>query len=487
MFNNTQVVENHLFEMEGQYFFFDVRKCDLYNLDIVAYIIAELCNDRTSEEIISLASNQLSLPYSSVKEVFDELVELGLIYDKDNNDNGYSDPSFNFEKENVVSTLALHIVHDCNLRCTYCYGDGGSYGGERKKMPEEVALKSIDFLVNQNYGEHKVFNISFFGGEPFMNFDLIKEVTEYCRSIENRTDLRFNLGLTTNGTCFTEEILEYVEKNRISIGISIDGPKYIHDEYRKYASKKGSYDDVMEGANKLLKQRDGRVTARITVTKQNLNIFDITQQIEKLGFKKINFALVSVDKDSPLAIGEENYPEIAKEYKKIANKMIESVKRKERFHTNLFYSHLRLLNKKEFMFYACGAGRRYLAVSPEGNFYLCQRFVGIDKYKVGNIYEGLTTDLNEFASSIKVTARKGCSKCWARFLCGGACLYQAINNEDSLLSAPEQDCKTYKDLYEATMYLYWKLTEEDDTLIDRLLAPAGSNYYDENNEDKIVI
>ncbi|WP_410771650.1 radical SAM protein [Fontibacillus sp. BL9] len=480
MIEYPRIVENHVFKMNDQSLLFDVNRCKLFSIDDPTSVVAELCDGRHVQALRETAADILSLRKEEIDQLLSELDEAGLLSEA---------PSVigsKFEELGVptnysVSALALHVIHDCNLRCAYCYGGGGDFGGERVAMSEEVALKAVDFLIRES-GDQQSLNITFFGGEPLMNLPLIKKVTEYCRQKERETGKTFNLGMTTNGTLLTDKTLKYLNENRISVGISIDGPKETHDKYRRYEDQSGSFDRLMEGTRKLLDSRDGRVTARITVTRDNLNIVDITKFISELGFRKVNLALVSTSDGSPLSIRKEDLHYIAEQYQQLAEEFIASIKEKKRYFINVFTSRLELLHNRKFMFYDCGAGRRYMAVSPEGGIYMCHRFVGMEEQRMGDLDHGFSEDMLRDVVNSHVEQKEGCGDCWARYMCGGGCFYNSVEKGGTLRSSPGDFCDSYKSLFETTMYLYHQLQSYDDTIIDRLLAPRGSNYFDEIDE-----
>ena len=467
-----------MFEMEGKQFIFDVYKSNLYALDSLCYEVAKLCNGDDIQQVYKTVSAKVALKESEFTEIIDELSELGLIFEKDNMPKYISE--FNpdiIPDDYPIYALALHVVHDCNLRCAYCYGEGGSYGGVRKPMSKEVAIRAIDFLLEQGK-DQKEYSVIFFGGEPLMNFELIKVVTQYCKAKEQEKDIKIYLGMTTNGTLLTEEVLDFLDENDISVGVSIDGPQEVNDTCRKCVDGSGSFAKILPNIKEIIRRRDGRVTARVTLTKKHLNMYDIAQYMEELGFRKVNVALVSADEKSPLAIQKEDYQTISNEYKKIAEKTFQSIKNRERFFTNIFTSHLRILDNKNPLIFNCGAGRKYMAVSPEGDLYLCHRFAGENQYKMGNVYSGIIAERRKEVFRAHVDAREECSECWARYLCGGGCFYDSYEKGGDLMSAPEDYCDSYRDLYEITMCLYWKIKELNPEILETLFEEPGKNYFD---------
>lgn len=441
-----KLIENHIFKSENEYFLFCVNNMQAFEIDKEMFECLSL-----------LKSGSEEIPYE-YDEVLKELIENKILIDKDE-DEGKN--CFGKVEEYVdfpLKSFALHLVHDCNLRCTYCYGEGGSYGGERKPMTEEVAIKAIDFLLDHS-GDLNNIGITLFGGEPLLNMPLIKKIVNYCREKEKETGKEISLGTTTNATLLDEETRKYLNENNITVGISIDGPKEVHDSCRVNVNGTGSYDQMIENTKELIKERDGRVTARITLTRNYMQMDQIMQFIEKLGFRKVNIAFVSGEDESPITIKEDDFKVIAEEYHKIANRMLETLRNDEPFYNNLFYSHLRQLHDKNPMLYNCGAGRKYMSVDPEGNIFICHRFVGKDDYKVGTVFTDINKEKVREVAYAHVEHKEGCKECWARYLCAGGCFYNSYEKGKNLLAAPEAYCDLYKKQYEVSIELYSKMKE----------------------------
>lgn len=447
----NKLIENHTFSTSKGNYFFGVNKFDLFKMDDDIYeCVKRIKNGGKIEE--------------ENPELIDELIEAGILVENEKLNNYGKVWEF---VDFPVQSLALHLVHDCNLRCTYCYGDGGSYGGVRKPMSEEVAMQAVDFLIKNSQDLEQV-NITLFGGEPLLNMPLIHKIVEYCKVKEKETGKKITLSTTTNATLLNEETRTYLNENNISVGISIDGPREIHDSCRVNVEGNGSFDYMIHNTEKLLEERDGRVTARITVTRNCLEIDRIMRYIEKMGFRKVNVAFVSGEDDSPITIKQEDFIKIGKEYEKIAERMYEALKNDIPFYNNIFYSHLRQLNKKFPMLYSCGAGRKYFAVDPDGNLYICHRFVGKDEYKVGNVFGTINREKVGEVAYAYVEHKDECKSCWARYLCAGGCFYNSYENGGNLLAAPKEYCELYKKMYEVAIELYYRLNEISPDFMDEL-------------------
>lgn len=467
MKEKVYLLENHAFEIDKRYYIYEVYGENILSVDYVTYCVAKTSNNKFVEEIIKELHSTQGISEIEIVEAINELKDIGLLKEKPE-ELKHRCSDIDFPTEMGISGLALHLVHDCNLRCTYCYGAGGSFGGPRDYMSEETAIKAIDFLLKQN-PKNKKFSIIYFGGEPLLNFELLKKVTKYCRDIEKRSDKSFSLGMTTNGTLVSEQVLQFCDDNNISISISIDGTKEVHDECRKCADGSGSFDKLIDNVNNLLRKRDGKATARITLTRKNLALYDILNGVENMGFKKVNVALVSVDENSPLNINQSDFPILREEYIKIAKDVLNKSKRKEYSAANIFYPYLKMFHKKQIMFYNCGAGRHYLAVSPDGGLYLCHRFAGMDEYKLGDVEEGLIEGKQKDIINSYVDAKNKCDICWARYICGGGCFYNSVEKGGKINDAPEYYCDSYKDIFEIAIYLYELIKESNPEFLDQLV------------------
>lgn len=439
---DMKIIENHTFSTNTGYYFFGVNHLEAFKLDKEAF------------ECIQALNNDEDVSGRNYNDILEELIDQKILIDQDEVKHNFG------EVEEFVDfplqSLALHLVHDCNLRCTYCYGEGGSYGGERKPMTEETAYKAIDFLIS-NSGELSSVNITLFGGEPLLNMPLIKKIVEYSRKKEQETGKKITLGTTTNGTLLTEETRKYLTDNDITVGVSIDGPKEVHDSCRININGQGSYDQMIENTKNLINERSGRVTARITLTRNCMQMDKIMQFIEGMGFRKVNIAFVSGDDDAPITIKKDDFEIIAQEYEKIADRMVNALEHNVPFYNNLFYSHLRQLNNKKPMLYNCGAGRKYMAVDPDGNLFICHRFVGKDDYKLGTVFSEINKEKVKEVAYAYVDHKETCKSCWARYLCAGGCFYNSYDRGGNLLAAPDVYCDLYKKQYEISIELYSRI------------------------------
>lgn len=353
--------------------------------------------------------------------------------------------------ESNISALTLMIAQECNMRCTYCYGEGGEYNN-KGKMKIKVAKKAVDYLV-ENSKELNL-HIAFLGGEPLLNFPLIKETVEYCKDIEKKSKKRFFYTITTNGTLLNKEIEEYLIENKIICQISMDGAKEKHDQNRYFANKKGSYDIVVEKTKTMREQN--LVTARATVTPENIDYQKIFDHLNGLHFKAIPIAVAQN------MVDDSEYDKILEEYKKYIYYFKELIVSKQYDVARKMTDIMTAIEKIEYgseRQSGCGAGKKMYAVDIDGTLYPCHRFVGLSQFSMGDIYEG--SDSSSFLNTIDVKKRKDCKECWAQNLCLGGCPHENYTNTGNINQASLRNCKMAKMVYEELIKLYVELDDED--------------------------
>lgn len=354
------------------------------------------------------------------------------------------------EIESNISALTLMVAQECNMRCTYCYGEGGEYNN-KGKMKVEVAKKAVDYLVETS--KENNLHIAFLGGEPLLNFPLIKEIVEYCKDIEKNSKKRFFYTITTNGTLLNKEIEGYLIQNKIICQISMDGPKEKHDQNRFFANQKGSYDIVVEKTKTMREQN--LVTARATVTPENIDYQKIFDHLNGLNFKAIPIAIAQN------MVDDSEYDEILEEYRKYIYYFKELIVSKQYDIARKMTDIMTAIEKIEYgteRQSGCGAGKKMYAVDIDGTLYPCHRFVGIPQFSMGNIYEG--SDSSSFLNTIDVKKRKGCKECWAQNLCLGGCPHENYTNTGNINQASWRNCRMAKMVYEELIKLYVELDDE---------------------------
>ncbi|MFV0503718.1 MAG: thioether cross-link-forming SCIFF peptide maturase [Lachnospirales bacterium] len=354
----------------------------------------------------------------------------------------------------VIKALCIHIAHDCNLKCKYCFAEEGEYHGSRSFMTFEVGKKAIDFLV-ENSSNRINLEIDFFGGEPLMNFDVVKSLVEYGRSIEKDKNKKFRFTLTTNGVLLNDEIIEYANKHMHNVVLSLDGRKEINDNMRITLNNKSSYDVIVPKFQHLANSRNqNNYYVRGTFTKNNLDFSKDVLHMADLGFKQISVEPVVAPQDADYAISKEDLSKIFTEYENLAFEMLKRKEENKEF--NFFHFMIDLTGGpcaiKRMV--GCGAGSEYLAVTPEGNLFPCHQFVGDDEFKIGTVEDGIVnfTKRKDF-ENCNVYTKKECDNCWAKFYCSGGCAANAYANHKDILATYEVGCEMQKKRIECAIML----------------------------------
>lgn len=356
-------------------------------------------------------------------------------------------------KSNEVKALCIHICHDCNLRCRYCFADEGAYHSAREFMSEETAKKAIDFLI-ENSGNRKVLEVDFFGGEPLMCLDTIKNVVYYAKEKAAARGKKFLFTTTTNALLLNEEAIEFFNAEMENVVLSLDGRKQVHDAIRKTVNGKGSYDFVINNIKNFVKSRgDKHYYVRGTFTAKNLDFSKDVLFLADNGFDSISMEPVVTDIDD-LAIKEEHIPEILKEYERLCDEYLERYARGEGF--NFFHFNVDLeggpcLSKRVS---ACGAGNEYFSVAPNGDIYPCHQFVGDEKFKMGNVNGGaLNADIRSTFAENCLFTREKCDKCFAKYICSGGCSANNYHFEGDMNKPYGVTCEMMKKRIECGMHV----------------------------------
>ena len=332
------------------------------------------------------------------------------------------------KRETVVKALCLHIAHDCNLACRYCFAGEGEYHGERSLMSLEVGMKALDFLVEASKGRRNL-EVDFFGGEPLMNFEVVKKLVEYGRSLEEKHNKKFRFTLTTNGVLLDDEVLEFANREMSNLVLSIDGRKSVHDRMRPRRGGQGSYDEILPKFIKAAESRDQtNYYVRGTYTHHNLDFAEDVKHLAGLGFKQISVEPVVAPQDKDYAITPEDVPKLCEQYDILAKYVIDRKKEGKGF--NFFHFMIDLTGgpcvAKRLS--GCGSGTEYLAVAPNGDLYPCHQFVGLEGFLMGNVNDGVTnTVMRDKFKLCNVYSREECRKCFAKFYCSGGCAANAYN------------------------------------------------------------
>ena len=406
------------------------------------------------------ALSEISCLEEDKREVISELFSLakaGRLYTKDI----YENYIFDFKKrQTVVKALCLHIAHDCNLACQYCFAEEGEYHGKRALMPFEIGKKALDFLV-KNSGSRVNLEVDFFGGEPLLNWQVVKDLVAYGRSLEEPYHKKFRFTLTTNGVLLNDEILEFCNKEMANIVLSIDGRKEIHDKMRPFRGGQGSYDIVVPKYQKTAESR-GQMNyyVRGTFTRHNLDFAKDVLHLADLGFEQISVEPVVADENKDYALRMEDVPTLLDEYDKLAKEIIRYKKEGKAFHFFHFMIDLEGGPCVAKRLSGCGSGTEYLAVTPWGDFYPCHQFVGQEEFLMGNVDEGiLRTDIRDKFKQCNVYAKEKCRNCFAKFYCSGGCAANAHNFHGEITDVYEIGCMLQRKRIECAIMLKAAVTE----------------------------
>ena len=385
--------------------------------------------------------------YNEVKELIEE--------ERLFTDDIYKDFVMDFKKRTtVVKALCLHIAHDCNLACKYCFADEGEYHGKRELMSYEVGKKALDFLV-ANSGSRTNLEVDFFGGEPLMNFEVVKQLVKYGRSLEEPNNKKFRFTLTTNGVLLDDDILEFANKEMSNLVLSLDGRKEVHDLMRPRRGGQGSYDTVVPKFIKAAESRNQmNYYVRGTYTRNNLDFAKDVIHMADLGFEQISVEPVVADKSESYAIREEDIDTLIKQYDELTAEMIKRKKEGKPF--NFFHFMIDLSGgpcvAKRLS--GCGSGTEYLAVSPSGDLYPCHQFMGMKDFLLGNVDEGvIRTDIRDEFKLCNVYAKEKCKNCFAKFYCSGGCAANSYNFSGSINGTYEIGCELQKKRIECAIAL----------------------------------
>ena len=429
----------HQYKNNGYNIVLDVCSGSVHVVDDLVYDVIALYEEMDPDEIVKRLPQY---PENEIREAYDEITELkdqGQLFTED----VYKDAIIDFKKrKTVVKALCLHIAHDCNLACKYCFAEEGEYHGGRALMSYEVGKKALDFLI-ANSGNRVNLEVDFFGGEPLMNFQVVKDLVAYGRSKEKEFNKKFRFTLTTNGMLLTDEVMEFVNKEMANVVLSIDGRKEVHDFMRPTRNGKGSYDLIIDKFKKMAEMRhQTNYYVRGTFTHYNLDFSKDVLHLADMGFKQISAEPVVAPDDMDYAIREEDLPQLFEEYDNLAKEMVKREKEGNGF--NFFHFMIDLtggpcLYKR---LSGCGSGTEYLAVTPWGDLYPCHQFVGMEQFKLGNVDTGIEkTDIVDEFKLCNVYAKDKCKDCFARFYCSGGCAANSYNFHGNLLDAYDIGCE----------------------------------------------
>lgn len=461
----------HQYKNNGFNIVMDVNSGSVHVVDPVVYdaieILAELAGDMAdarplSESEKAAVREKLSGAYEC-PEIDEALEDIQLLIDREElfTADLYKDYVLDFKKrKTVVKALCLHIAHDCNLACRYCFAEEGEYHGRRALMSFEVGKKALDFLI-ANSGNRRNLEVDFFGGEPLMNWDVVRQLVEYGRSKEEEYNKKFRFTLTTNGVLLNDEVMEFCNREMGNVVLSLDGRPEVNDKMRPFRNGKGSYELIVPKFQKFADSRNqNNYYVRGTFTRENLDFSQDVIHFADLGFKQMSIEPVVASPEEPYAIREEDLPKIMEEYDKLA---VEYIKRQKEGRGFNFFHFMLDLNQGPCVakrLSGCGSGTEYLAVTPWGDLYPCHQFVGEEKFLLGNVDDGITnTEVRDEFKLCNVYAKDKCRDCFARFYCSGGCAANSYNFHGSILDAYDIGCEMQKKRIECAIMIKAALAE----------------------------
>ncbi len=448
----------HQYKLNNYNIVLDTYSGAIHTVDDLAYDIISLYKEKTEEEIVNLMlkkyKNDSTITREEIISCIEDIKELeknGKLFSKDI----YENYAFDFKnRKTEIKALCLHVAHTCNLNCEYCFASQGKYHGERALMSYEVGKRALDFLIENSGNRHNL-EVDFFGGEPLMNFEVVKKLVEYARKQEKIYNKNFRFTLTTNGLLINDEVIDFVNKEMSNVVLSLDGRKEVHDHLRKTITGEGSYDIIIPKFKKLVEARKGKnYYIRGTFTHNNVDFLKDILHMADLGFKELSMEPVVCAPNEPYALTEQDLPIIKEQYELLAKEMI---KRDSENNGFTFYHYMLDLTHGPCIYKrisGCGSGTEYLAVTPWGDLYPCHQFVGDEKFKLGDIYNGITnTKIRDEFKLCNAYARPECKDCWAKLYCSGGCAANSYHATGSVLGTYKYGCELLKKRIECAIMI----------------------------------
>lgn len=450
----------HQYKSNGYNIVLDVNSGSVHVVDDLSYDVISMFENSTKDDIVEKLKSDYS--EEDVLEAYEEvsmLKEEELLF----TENIYKQYITDFKKrKTVVKALCLHIAHDCNLACKYCFAEEGEYHGRRALMSLEVGKKALDFLI-ENSGNRRNLEVDFFGGEPLMNWEVVKELVRYGRSKEEEYNKKFRFTLTTNGVLLNDEVMEFVNREMSNVVLSLDGRKEVNDKMRPFRNGTGSYDLIVPKFRKLAESRNQtNYYVRGTFTHDNLDFSNDVIHFADLGFKQMSIEPVVGDDDEKYAIKQEDLPVIMEEYDKLAKEYIKRQKEGNGFNFFHFMIDLEQGPCVAKRLSGCGSGTEYLAVTPWGDLYPCHQFVGQEEFLLGNVFEGIKrTEICDEFKMCNVYAKEKCQKCFAKYYCSGGCAANSYKFHGSITDAYDIGCEMQRKRIECAIMIKAALADEE--------------------------
>ena len=453
----------HQYQLNGYNIVLDSCSGSVHVVDDVAYDVIAMYKEHSADEIVAAMlakyADRPDVTEADLRQCLEDVASLeaaGKLWAPD----VYKDMAFDFKnRQTVVKALCLHVAHTCNLNCSYCFASQGRYQGDRALMSFEVGKRAMDFLI-ENSGTRRNLEVDFFGGEPLMNFPVVKRLVEYGRSIEKEKNKHFKFTMTTNCVLMNDEIMDFLNKEMSNVVISIDGRREVHDRMRPTINGKGSYDIIMNKAQEFVRRRnacDKEYYVRGTFTGFNKDFGNDVLHLADQGFDQISVEPVVTDPKCEYALREEDLPEIREEYERLAQIYMDRRANGKWF--NFFHFMVDLeggpcLRKR---LTGCGAGNEYVAVTPDGDIYPCHQFVGRDGYRMGSVLDGtFDRDIQAKFAHNTVLNKEKCRDCWARFFCSGGCAANAEAFHGDISQPYDMECQMERKRLECAMAIYAK-------------------------------
>ncbi len=444
----------HQYKMGGYNIVIDVNSGAIHLVDDMTYDMIGMYESSDKDTIFATLAERYPGEASELPEAWQEIQDLIASEDLFTKDN-YEPYIADFAKRpTVVKALCLHIAHDCNLACRYCFAEEGEYHGKRELMSYEVGKKALDFLV-ANSGNRRNLEVDFFGGEPLMNFQVVKDLVAYGRSLGEKYDKNFRFTLTTNGVLLDDDVMEFANREMENVVLSIDGRPEVHDRMRPFRKGAGSYELIVPKFQKFADSRNqDKYYVRGTFTRNNLDFSKDVLHLADLGFKQISVEPVVAQETDDYALREEDLPQLFEEYENLALEMVKRHGTDKEFNFFHFMIDLEGGPCVAKRLSGCGSGTEYLAVTPTGDLYPCHQFVGNTDFLMGNVDDGVVnTRLRDSFKSCNVYAKGRCRECFARFYCSGGCAANAYNFHGDIHDAYDVGCALQKKRVECAIMI----------------------------------
>ena len=440
----------HSYKLGGLNIVLDVFSGAVHVVDDIAYDIINMYESAPREEIVRVMSekyaNMDGVSETDIRECLDDIDALrdeGRLFTPDT----FADKADVLKKrsEGIVKALCLHVAHTCNLNCSYCFASQGKYHGERAIMSYEVGKQALDFLIAHSGTRHNL-EVDFFGGEPLMNFDVVKQLVAYARSIEKEHGKNFRFTLTTNGMLIDDDVIDFANREMHNVVLSLDGRKEVHDRFRVDHAGHGSWERIVPKFQKLVNARGGRgYYMRGTFTHANPDFLNDIKQMLDLGFTELSMEPVVCAPDDPSALTKDDLEVVFDQYEQLAALMLERIDEGRPF---TFYHYMIDLAGGPCIYKrisGCGSGTEYMAVTPWGDLYPCHQFVGEEKFRLGNVWDGVTApDVQEQFAACNVYTKPECADCWAKLYCSGGCAANAYHATGSVNGVYSTGCELFK-------------------------------------------